>query len=77
MTIQMVLLPVFVQVALTIVLLVWMASARTASVKSVLFMHTSCRQPSIVAANPSILLHFLTIPFIPLDVCEKTRITNG
>ena len=34
MTIQMVLLPVFVQVALTIVLLVWTARSRTASVKS-------------------------------------------
>ena len=34
MTIQMVLLPVFVQVALTFALLVWMASARTASVSS-------------------------------------------
>jgi hypothetical protein len=33
MTIQMVLLPVFVQVALTFALLFWMASARTASVK--------------------------------------------
>jgi hypothetical protein len=33
MTIQMVLLPVFVQVALTIVLLVWTARSRTASVK--------------------------------------------
>ena len=33
MTIQMVLLPVFVQVALTFALLIWMASARTASVK--------------------------------------------
>jgi len=32
MTIQMVLLPVFVQVALTFGLLIWMASARTASV---------------------------------------------
>ena len=32
MTIQMVLLPVFVQVALTFALLIWMASARTASV---------------------------------------------
>ena len=32
MTIQMVLLPVFVQVALTFALLVWMASARTRSV---------------------------------------------
>ena len=34
MTIQMVLLPVFVQVALTFALLIWMASARTASVSS-------------------------------------------
>jgi hypothetical protein len=34
MTVQMVLLPVFVQVALTLGLLVWMASARTSSVKS-------------------------------------------
>jgi len=34
MTIQMVLLPVFVQVALTIALLVWTARSRTASVKS-------------------------------------------
>lgn len=33
MTIQMVLLPVFVQVALTFALLIWMASARTASIK--------------------------------------------
>ena len=33
MTIQMVLLPVFVQVALTFALLIWMASARTASVR--------------------------------------------
>jgi hypothetical protein len=33
MTIKMVLLPVFVQVALTIVLLLWMARERTASVK--------------------------------------------
>jgi hypothetical protein len=33
MTIQMVLLPVFVQVALTFALLVWMASARTGSVR--------------------------------------------
>jgi hypothetical protein len=33
MTIQMVLLPVFVQVALTFGLLFWMASARTASVR--------------------------------------------
>ena len=33
MTIQMVLLPVFVQVALTFALLVWMASVRTDSVK--------------------------------------------
>lgn len=33
MTIQTVLLPVFVQVALTLGLLVWMASARTTSVK--------------------------------------------
>ena len=33
MTIQMVRLPVFVQVALTFALLIWMASARTASVK--------------------------------------------
>src|SRR5687768_13831135 len=33
MTIQMVLLPVFVQVALTFGLLVWMASARTGSVR--------------------------------------------
>ena len=33
MTVQMVLLPVFVQVALTLCLLVWMASARTASIK--------------------------------------------
>lgn len=33
MTIQMVLLPVFVQVALTFALLFWMASARTSSVK--------------------------------------------
>jgi hypothetical protein len=33
MTIQMVLLPVFVQVALTFALLVWMASARSSSVK--------------------------------------------
>ena len=32
MTIQMVLLPVFVQVALTFALLIWMASVRTASV---------------------------------------------
>jgi len=32
MTVQMVLLPVFVQVALTFGLLVWMASARTASI---------------------------------------------
>jgi hypothetical protein len=32
MTIQMVLLPLFVQVALTLGLLIWMASARTASV---------------------------------------------
>ena len=32
MTIQMVLLPLFVQVALTFGLLIWMASARTASV---------------------------------------------
>jgi len=32
MTIQMVLLPVFVQVALTFGLLIWMASARTASI---------------------------------------------
>ncbi len=34
MTIQMVLLPVFVQVALTFAMLFWMASARTQSVKS-------------------------------------------
>jgi hypothetical protein len=34
MTIQMVLLPVFVQVALTFALLIWMASVRTASVSS-------------------------------------------
>jgi len=34
MTIQMVLLPVFVQVALTFALLVWMASVRTASIRS-------------------------------------------
>jgi len=34
MTVKMVLLPVFVQVALTIVLLLWMARVRTASVKS-------------------------------------------
>jgi hypothetical protein len=34
MTIQMVLLPVFVEVALTFALLIWMASARTASVSS-------------------------------------------
>jgi len=34
MTIKMVLLPVLVQVALTIALLLWTASARTASVKS-------------------------------------------
>jgi hypothetical protein len=34
MTIQMVLLPVFVQVALSFALLVWMASVRTASVSS-------------------------------------------
>ena len=33
MTIQMVLLPVFVQVALTLVLIVWMASERTRSVR--------------------------------------------
>ena len=33
MTIQMVLLPVFVQIALTFGLLIWMASARTGSVK--------------------------------------------
>jgi hypothetical protein len=33
MSVQMVLLPVFVQVALTFALLIWMASARTASVK--------------------------------------------
>src|SRR6185503_6149217 len=33
MTIQMVLLPVFVQVALTFALLLWMASARTGSVR--------------------------------------------
>jgi hypothetical protein len=33
MTIQMVLLPVFVQVALTLALLAWTASARTASLK--------------------------------------------
>jgi hypothetical protein len=33
MTVQMVLLPVFVQVALTFALLFWMASARTSSVK--------------------------------------------
>lgn len=33
MTIQMVLLPVFVQVALTFALLFWMASARTGSVR--------------------------------------------
>jgi hypothetical protein len=33
MTVQMILLPVFVQVALTFALLIWMASARTASVK--------------------------------------------
>ena len=33
MTIKMVLLPVFVQVALTIVLLLWMARVRTSSVK--------------------------------------------
>ena len=33
MTVQMVLLPVFVQVALTFGLLFWMASARTSSVK--------------------------------------------
>src|ERR1044072_5726910 len=32
MTIQMVLLPVFVQVALTFALLVWMASLRTSSI---------------------------------------------
>ena len=32
MTIQMVLLPLFVQVALTFGLLIWMASARTASI---------------------------------------------
>ncbi len=32
MSIQMVLLPLFVQVALTLALLIWMASARTASV---------------------------------------------
>ena len=34
MTIQMVLLPLFVEVALTFALLIWMASARTASVSS-------------------------------------------
>jgi len=34
MTIQMMLLPVFVQVALTFALLFWMASARTGSVRS-------------------------------------------
>jgi hypothetical protein len=34
MTVQMVLLPVFVQVALTFATLFWMASARTGSVKS-------------------------------------------
>jgi hypothetical protein len=34
MTIQMVLLPVFVQVALTVVLLCWMARCRTESIKS-------------------------------------------
>ena len=34
MTVQMVLLPVFVQVALTFAMLFWMASARTRSVKS-------------------------------------------
>jgi hypothetical protein len=34
MTVQMILLPVFVQVALTFVVLFWMASARTSSVKS-------------------------------------------
>ena len=34
MTIQMVLLPVFVQVALTFAMLFWMASARTRSVKA-------------------------------------------
>ena len=33
MTIQMVLLPVFVQVALTFAMLFWMASARTGSIK--------------------------------------------
>ena len=33
MTIQMVLLPVFVQVALTFALMTWMASVRTASIK--------------------------------------------
>src|ERR1044072_10055631 len=34
MTVQMVLLPVFVQVALTFAMLFWMASARTGAVKS-------------------------------------------
>ena len=34
MTVQMILLPVFVQVALTFAMLFWMASARTRSVKS-------------------------------------------
>ena len=34
MSIQMILLPVFVQVALTFALLFWMAGARTASIKS-------------------------------------------
>ncbi len=48
MTIQMVLLPVFVQVALTFALMTWMASVRTASLKrgEIKIRDIALRQPA-------------------------------
>ena len=48
MTIQMVLLPVFVQVALTLALMTWMASVRTASIKrgEIKIRDIALRQPA-------------------------------
>ncbi len=48
MTIQMVLLPVFVQVALTFALMTWMASVRTASIKrgEIKIRDIALRQPA-------------------------------
>jgi hypothetical protein len=48
MTIQMVLLPVFLQVALTFALMIWMASVRTASIKrgEIKIRDIALRQPA-------------------------------